>query len=220
MNTLKNQPISERPREKLIQSGIDHLTTQELLMILLGSGNKQTPVQTLAQKIEKLFEKQKQVSLHDLLEIKGIGFAKACQIVAAMEIVERVRPSVPDDVLDSVDKVLIHLYELKKAQQEHIVGLYLNARMRLVAKETLSIGAMNQALITPKEVFGMIKQQPIMYLILAHNHPSGDTKPSDDDLAFTKRMKEAGELLGVKLLDHIIIGRTEHYSFKNKGLLQ
>lgn len=216
---LKSQPLSDQPREKLLQYGVEYVSTQELLMILLGSGNKQTPVQTLAQKIEKLFQEKKVVTLQDLQRIKGIGTAKACQIAAAMEIAERVRPPVTEETLDSVEKVLLHVYELKNATREHVVGLYLNARMRLIAKETLSIGAVNQALISPREVFGVIKQLPVMFFILVHNHPSGDIRPSADDIEFTQRMQRASKLLGIKMLDHIIVAKADQYSFKQSGLL-
>lgn len=219
MNSIKSQPLSDRPREKLEKYGVEGLTTIELLTLILGSGSRQVPVHVLAKKIEKQFQDSKVVTVQDLLEIKGIGLAKASQILASFELVERLRPRVPEEVLDSVDKVMVHLYDMKLHEREHIVGLYLNARMKLIHKEVLGVGAMNQVIVTPKEIFGVIKSLPVIYLILAHNHPSGVVTPSTDDEGFTKRIVEAGELLGVKLLDHIIIGKSGHFSFKQAGKL-
>lgn len=219
MTPLKALLQPDRPREKIEKWGVDALSTTELLMVILGSGSKQLPVHKLAQKIEKQFEKYKEVSLSDLLEIKGIGLAKACQIVASLELVERLRPRLPEEVLNSVDKVLNHLYELKISPREQIVCLYLNARLKLVHKEMISMGALNQALITPKEIFSIIKQLPITHIVLAHNHPTGDPTPSADDKEFTKRMNEAAQLLGITLLDHLIVAKQSHYSFKQSGQL-
>lgn len=219
MTSLKSHPIHERPREKLLLRGAQELTTHELFMILLGSGNKNISVQHLAQKVTKLFENTKQVQLNDLTQIKGIGLAKATLLLASLELTERLKPRHPEEVLNSVDKVLVHLFDLKSAMREQVVGLYLNARMKLIHKEILSIGSNNQSLITPKEVFGVIKQLPVSYFILAHNHPSGDTTPSTDDILFTKRLAEGGKILGIELLDHLIIGKETQYSFKQAGKL-
>jgi DNA repair protein RadC len=219
MQSIKSLPLSERPREKMLQFGSERLETTELLSLLLGSGSSEVPVHKLAKRIQNLYEKKKKVEITDFLDVKGIGPAKACQIVAAMELSERLRPSLPDEIMNSVDKFVLHLYDLKYSTREQVVGLYLNARMKLVHKEVLSIGTLNQAFITPKEVFGVIKHHPILYFVLAHNHPSGDTSPSKEDLIFTKRLKDAGELLGVTLLDHIILGKNGHYSFKANGQL-
>jgi DNA repair protein RadC len=134
--------------------------------------------------------------------------------------VERLRPSAPDELLNTVERVLVHLYDLRTSSREQIVGLYLNARMKLIHKEILSIGAFNQAVITPKEIFSVIKQLPVMYLVLAHNHPSGDPSPSEEDLAFTKRVAQAADMLGIQLLDHLIVGKTSHYSFKQAGQMK
>ncbi|MEO8582110.1 MAG: DNA repair protein RadC [Patescibacteria group bacterium] len=219
MTSLKSLLQPDRPREKLEKYGVETLSTTELLMLILGSGSKRLPVHKLARKIEKQFEDSKQVTLQDLLCIKGIGLAKACQILASLELVERLQPRIPDEVLNSVDKIVVHLYDLKAAPREKIVGLYLNARMKLIHKEVLSVGSLNQALIAPKEVFSVIKHMPIAHFVLAHNHPSGEASPSLEDLQFTARMAKSGELLGVNLLDHIIITKTDHYSFKRHGKL-
>lgn len=216
---ISQLPFSQRPREKMLNQGIDFLTTEELLTIILGSGTQHISVTTLAKKIKHMYECKQSVSVNNLMEIKGVGLAKACQIVAALELVERLRPRIPEVILDNAQKVLLHVHELRSAEREHIIALYLNARNTLMHKEVLSIGAINQASITPREVFSVIKQHPCLSVILVHNHPTDEVTPSQDDLLFTKRIQQAGDILCVKLIDHIIIGKTRHYSMKAHNML-
>ncbi len=219
MQSVKNTPKSERPRERLAQFGAESLSTTELFMILLGSGSKQTPVTQLAKKIDKLFHSQPKVGLTDLTNIPGVGLAKASQILASLELVERLRPRDSESALDSLDKVLSHLDFLRFTEKETIVGLYLNARMKLIHRETLAIGGLNQSILTPREVFRPIKTHPILYLIIAHNHPSGDPTPSSDDKKFTDTIQQAGNILGVELLDHVILAKQKQFSFKQSQLI-
>lgn len=219
MTSIKHIPKSQRPREKLQAQGVAGLTTTELLTIILGSGSRFVPVSILARKIEQKFADHKQVTFQDLISVKGIGLAKAAQILAAIELVERVSPRLPEEVLDSLDKVLHLLSELRFASKEQIVGLYLDARMKLISKELLALGSVNQSIITPRDVFAPIKHSPVVFLILAHNHPSGNPQPSSEDIVFTRNMQQAGSMLGVELLDHVIIAKSHHYSFKQSGIL-
>jgi len=130
-----------------------------------------------------------------------------------LEFVERLRPS-GSLIIDELQKVLNLVSELRTTQREHIICLYLNSRLQLLLKETIAIGSVNQSAVTARDVFSVIKQHPISHLIFVHNHPSGDPTPSPEDLTFTKQMVEAGRLLGVSVLDHVIVGGTTHYSFK------
>ncbi len=206
------------PREKITQLGIQALNTEELLHAILGSGNKHQTVQNLAKVITLKIQSQKKLELRDLLKVKGVGQAKACQILAAVELVERIRP-MGFPVLNSLQKVLLQLHELRDLPREQIVCLYLNTRMQLLIKETLAIGSVNQSVIAPRDIFSVIKYHPVSYLILAHNHPSGVASPSSEDIIFTASIQEAGHLLGVELLDHVIIAKEEHYSFREQGKL-
>lgn len=219
MPSLKLMPKSDRPREKLASQGIEFLNTQELLSLILGSGSAQIDVTRLAKQIEKLAETKKTLQLPDLTAIKGIGLAKAAQILAAVELAERLNPRVPDLILNSAEKVLAYLSELRFAEREQLVALYLNARHRLVHKEILAIGGLNQVSVTPRDVLSPIKHLPVLYIILAHNHPSGETNPSTDDIDFTVRIRQACQILGIELLDHLIITRTSQLSLKQTGFM-
>ncbi len=206
------------PREKIQTRGVEQLSTPELLSTILGSGSRDVPVSQLADQIHQQFTFSTKVELADLLKIKGLGIAKSCQILAILELVERLRPS-GYPLMDSLLKVLTQLGEIRYAQQERLICLYLNTRMQLILKETLAIGSANQINIRPSDIFGLIKHHPIHFLILAHNHPSGNPSPSAEDLLFTQRIAKAGQLLGVELLDHIIVGKEAHYSCKEQKII-
>lgn len=200
------------PREKLIQHGVEKLTTPELIALLLGNGIANLPVEQLAEKVSEEL-RNTQVNLTSLLKIRGIGIAKACQLLAMIEFVERLRPR-GFPVIDQLSSVLGLVSELKTAQREHIVCLYLNTRLQLLLKETVAIGSVNQSVITARDVFSVIKYHPVSYIILVHNHPSGNPRPSPEDLQFTHTMVAAGKILGVEVLDHVIVGEAGHYSLK------
>jgi len=202
-----------QPREKIVQSGAANLSTQELLTTILGSGSKKVPVHVLAQKVEAKFPHHQELTLTELRQIKGIGLAKACQILAVFELLERLRP-LGTPILDSIDKVLQQVVELRYSPREQVMCLYLNTRLQLLMKETLAIGAINQAALSPRDIFSAIKFFPITSIILVHNHPSGDASPSPEDLLFTKQVSDAGRLIGIELLDHLIVGQNKHYSYK------
>lgn len=206
------------PREKIFAGGVTGLTTEELLATILCTGQKHIPLATLAARVTAYLRQHKEPKVTELLKIKGVGLAKACQVVAAIELVERFRPR-GFPTLNSLTSVLPHLSELRFFPREHVVCLYLNARMQLILKETLAIGSTSQAVLAPKDIFAVIKYHPVSYLILAHNHPSGTTTPSAEDLRFTTAVVQAGQILGVELLDHIIITPNEHYSLQAAGKL-
>lgn len=215
MAILKVQDESLRPREKIQALGVTQLTTEELLLTILGSGNRKGSLASVVHAITQLLP-SKNITLANLRSIPGVGLAKACQVLAVLEFVDRLRP-LGAPIIDSTEKVLETVSELRSASREMVVGLYLNSRLQLIRKELLAVGSMNEAVIHPRDIFSAVTTQPVQYLILCHNHPSGVVDPSASDIALTKRVLSAGELLGVQLLDHVIVSATSEYSFRSHG---
>lgn len=205
------------PREKIRSIGVTQLSTPELVAVVLGSGTSSHPIGKLAEQVSDQLRESKP-DLESLLSIPGIGMAKACQLLAMIEFVERVRPT-GFPVIDTLHKVTELVGELKTFQREHIVCLYLNTRLQLLLKETVAVGSVNQSAVTAKDIFSVIKYHPVSYIILVHNHPSGDPAPSAEDKIFTQRISEASQILGIEVLDHVIIAERGHYSFKEHHLL-
>jgi len=221
---IKDTPKVDRPREKLAKYGPEFLKDQELLAILLGTGTEGKNVIEIAQQILAKFSKKKLLGLSfdQLKQIKGIGSAKACQILASFELSKRVlkvdatntRPTIqtPKDVIAQVSY-------LKNHKKENFVVLYLNARNELLNKETISIGTLNTSLVHPREVYEPAITGFSSSVVFIHNHPSGDPEPSEEDKKITKQLMEAGKILGIEVLDHIIIANNSYCSFKDKGLI-
>lgn len=211
------------PREKLLEKGPANLRDAELLAILLNTGTKEKNVMELSRYILHKYPTKKLLSLgyDDLAQIKGIGPAKASVLLAAFELTKRA-VDVADNNLPTITRAIdavAQLQELRHVKREYFVALYLNARNQLVHKETISIGTLNASLIHPREIFKPAVEHLAASLIIAHNHPSGDTEPSHDDMMVTKRITESGRLMGIELVDHIIITHSAFYSFQEKGVL-
>lgn len=205
------------PREKLQARGPETLTTEELLSLLLGSGTKDRSVFAIAKTLAQWLP-GKVPTFSELTTINGIGPAKACTLLAAMELVERLRPRLEPHI-SSVHDALSWVQHLRHQTREHLICLYLNARNTVLYQETIAIGQINVVHAIPRDVFFPIRHAPVCRILIAHNHPSDDTKPSMDDIHFTQRLEAAGRLLGIEILDHLIVGNTSHASFKELGLL-
>jgi DNA repair protein RadC len=221
MSKIKDLAMHQMPREKLMERGVENLKDFELLAILLRTGRKGKTVLEVSREILKKYPIKKLLKLNyqEISKIKGIGSAKACEILASFELTKRAL-EIEDGILpkiNSAKEAVAQLQELRKMKKEHFVALYLNARNELVYKETVSIGILNASLIHPREVFKPAIDKLAVSVIIAHNHPSGDTKPSEDDIEITKRLKQAGEILGVEVLDHIIITEGSFFSLKKEG---
>ncbi|MBU4257238.1 DNA repair protein RadC [Patescibacteria group bacterium] len=206
---IKNLPRHERPREKLIEKGATALKDKELLAILLGTGRAGKNVIEVAAEILVKHKMKKLLALpySEMARIKGIGPAKATSLLAAFELTKRAL-EVEDNNLPTINNAkdaVAQLQELRTAKKEHFVALYLNARNQLIHKETISIGILNASLVHPREVFKPAIEHLAASVILAHNHPGGETEPSRADEKITERLREAGKLLGVDVKDHIII---------------
>jgi len=221
---IKDLSQIDRPREKLAKYGPEFLKDNELLAILLRTGTKGKSALKIADEILSKFSKKKLLGLlfDQLKQIKGIGPAKACQILAAFELSKRVlkvdtsntRPTIqtPKDVIAQVSYLTHH-------KKENFVVLYLNSRNELLNKETISIGTLNANLVHPREVFEPAIVGFSSSVVFVHNHPSGDPEPSEDDLKITKQLTDAGKILGIEVVDHIIISQDKFTSFKEKKLI-
>lgn len=220
---IKDLPRVEKPREKMIEKGTDALKDSELLAILLGSGYTGKNALQLAKKILSKYplKRLKNMPLDNLRKLKGIGYAKACLIRAAFEFSKRAF-MLEEDLLPIVKKpkdVVNQVTEIRKHRKENFVVLYLNARNEVIHKETVSIGTLNASLVHPREIFQPAVAKSAASVILTHNHPSGNTSPSEDDIEITRRMVKAGEIMGIEVLDHVIVSERGYRSLKEEGLM-
>ena len=209
MSKIKDLPKHEQPREKLIEKGVENLRDNELMAILLRTGIEGKNVLKVSEEILRKFPKKKLLALdfERLSKIKGIGEGKACLLLSAFELTKRAL-DVEDNNLPAINNVkdaVAQLQELRTAKKEHFVVLYLNARNQLIHKETISVGTLNASLVHPREVFYPAIEYLAASIIVAHNHPSGNVEASEDDITLTQRLSDAGKLLGVELVDHVII---------------
>lgn len=210
---ISDLPEEDRPREKLQKNGADALSDLELLSILIGSGTSKSHVTAIAKKIIHVIdEKGIQLAVNDLTKVNGIGMAKASTIIAAFEFVRRrIKPEglkikKPVDVLQ-----LIQHYADRP--QEHFIAISVNGANEVMNIRVVTIGLVNQSQVHPREIFADIITDRASAVIIAHNHPSGNLAPSKNDISVTDRIKAAGQILGINLLDHIIFGKKGYYSF-------
>lgn len=194
------------PREKLKKFGVEHLTDLELLRILIGSGNKQASAEQIAKRLLALLrEHGDAISYQDILTIQGMGPAKTCEIIALFELGRRYLIPAERPVISSPDEAYKQLDYLKSKKQECFAVLTLDGANRLIDNLVVFQGTLNQSLIHPREIFAKAIEDRAASIILAHNHPSGNPEPSEEDKRVTKKLKEAGNLLGIDVLDHLII---------------
>lgn len=219
MKKLRDLPRNDRPRERLLRSGPGSLSDVELLAVLLGSGIKGRDVFAVAQLILKAVDAEgTAIDVQKLVEIAGVGPAKAALVAAALEFARRrirpegVRISKPSDVLP----VVAHYADRK---QEHFLCIALNGANEVIACRLVSVGLANSTLVHPREVFADAIADRAVSVILAHNHPGGDLVPSPEDRKVTRRIREAGKVLGIEVLDHVIFSRKGYHSFREAGEL-
>ncbi len=219
MKRIHDLPACDRPREKLKRKGPQALSDTELLAILIGSGNRKLDVLALSSRLLKSLDGQGATpTLESLCKVDGIGPAKASLVVAAMEFARRrIRPrgmkiAFPPDVYPLIRHV-------SDRRQEHFLCVSLNGANEVIAVRTVSVGLVNRALVHPREVFADPITDRASAIIVAHNHPSGNLSPSQDDFDVTHQLKEAGKTLGIKLLDHLIFNQTTYHSMLEKGQL-
>lgn len=209
----------DRPREKMQRKGVAALSDFELLEVLIGNGTPGADVGTIARQVQKLMRKGTASLNHDaLVAIKGVSTATAGKILASLELAQRhlVRDIEP---LRTQQDILARLSDIRTKQQEYFICLSLDGGQRLIAQRTITIGTLDTVLAHPREVYADAIADRAASIIVAHNHPSGDATPSQKDVALTQQLAAAGQLLGITLRDHIIVTRTEYFSYRQHHLL-
>jgi DNA repair protein RadC len=224
---IKQWPEDERPREKLLKRGASALTDAELLALIIGTGDSSSGRSALDIGRELLqqygdLRTLAHTSISEICRIKGAGPAKAACITAALELANRcgARRFESLERFTSPLQVFEHFhYEFRDCRKEYFLALLLDGKNRILKRVQISEGSLNQSIVHPREVFSQAVRESAAAVILVHNHPTGDPTPSREDLEITRRLKEAGDLLGIKVLDHIIIGDGAYLSFVDRGML-
>lgn len=218
---LKDKPKIEWPREKLEKYGPGKLSNADLLAIILRSGKKGQNVISLASKILNKFGDRElaKAGLEDLKKHPGLGPAKACEIIACFELGRRLLNGKKTQIYLSPKDVWNELREIREHKKEHFMIFYLDTRNQEIKRETISIGSLNASLVHPREVFEPAIRNLAAQIILAHNHPSGDPEPSDNDLEITRTLVKGGKILGIAVVDHIIVTKDKFLSFKGRKLM-
>ncbi|MCT4598217.1 MAG: DNA repair protein RadC [Vallitalea sp.] len=222
---VKDLPSSERPYEKFELFGPNALSDAELLAIIIRSGSKKERSIEIAQRILSI-KKQgirgiNDLTLEDLQKISGIGRVKSIQIKAIAELSKRISKynGVAKVKISSPSSIAsIYMEEMRYLQQEHLKIVFLDTKNKIISDKFLTVGTVNASLINPREVFIQALRHNAVHVILLHNHPSGDPTPSREDISITERIIEAGEIVGIKLLDHLIIGDGNYMSLKEQGI--
>lgn len=223
--TLRDIPQDERPRERMLQQGAQALSNAELLAILLRTGTVAESAVRLAERILRESGSLRSLTdmrLEQLTSIKGVGPAKALQIQAGIELGRRLARAAFEErpvIRSPHDAAGLLMEELRFLNKEHFVCLFLNTKNHVIGQETVSVGSLNATVVHPREVYRSAIQRSSASIICAHNHPSGDPTPSSEDIDLTSRLAEAGRIVGIELLDHLIIGDRKFVSLKEKGLL-
>ena len=223
---MKELPIDDRPREKLINNGAAALTDSELLAILIGSGTQEKSALDIARDLTADNGILKNMALvHDVKELaktKGLGRAKAALIIAALELGRRIasaEPLVRDSITSPEDGVALLMPRLRYESKEHFLVVLLNSKNKVLDVEQISEGSLNSSVVHPREVFAPAVLHHAAAILTAHNHPSGDPTPSKEDKDLTNTLVQAGKYMGIPVLDHIIIGDAKYFSFKEHSYL-
>ncbi len=214
-----SQTTKPDARERLLSLGPDALSNQELMMVLLGCGTEKIPVRKLAGKVlEVLKTCAQETILQNLLSVNGIGPGKACIICAAIELGRRLNSGPGSKIYSPLD-IIPFIQHVTLEKQEHFLCISLNGAHEILSIRTVSVGTLNRCIIHPREVYADTLKERAAAIILAHNHPSGNTDPSDNDIEVTQQLYEVSKIIGIHLLDHIIVCTGEYFSFAENGLV-
>ncbi len=219
MKAIREMHELDRPREKILRRGAESLSDRELIAAIIGRGIQGRDVNHIARDVEKqIISRGSSITCGDLISIDGVGNTKACQIVAGFELARRhlirehVKITAPEDVLPLVDG-------LKGKKQEHFICITLNGANEVIESRTVTVGLLNHSPVHPREVYADAITDRAASVIFIHNHPSGNPEPSGQDISITRQLIEAGSILGITVLDHIIVGKRGHVSLKGRGLI-
>ncbi|MEM1312279.1 MAG: DNA repair protein RadC [Patescibacteria group bacterium] len=219
---IKDLHPSDRPREKLIKLGSKRLTNKELLAIIINIGSKGKNALELAFEIlqdlslPEFFE----IDYENLVKLPGINQAKACQIIAIKELIERNQKTDNSAIQIQESKIAaIYFEDLRQSKKERVMVLYLNVHNEVIWKETITIGTVETTLIHPRDIFEPAVRYLASGIVIAHNHPGGDISPSEADIKTTEQIVQAGKILGIEVLDHLIITKKGYFSFKDEMML-
>lgn len=218
---IKDLNKCERPRERLVKYGINTLSDIDLIALILGSGYKGHDVLALAKAIIRRIplDKLSSAPFEELNNISGIGKTKASQIMACFELGKRLLVNKKTSLILSPRQVWEHMSDICDHKKEYFVAFFLDIRNQIVKRETVSIGTLNTSIVHPREVFEPAIRNFTSQIIVSHNHPSGDVSPSEEDKIVTKRLIEAGKIIGIAVIDHVIVGKSRYLSMKAKGMM-
>lgn len=223
---IRQLPKEEKPREKLLKEGKEKLSSTEILAIIIGSGTGERSALELASEVLALDSEGirflAECKPEELTRIKGIGCAKACEILAAVELGKRIAGAPREEAVrieSSSDIAAIFMERMRYYKKEHFINLMINVKGQIIEEAEVSVGDLCSSTTHPREVFVDAVRRSAGSVVFIHNHPSGDPTPSDTDIATTKRLMEAGEILGIPVLDHIIIGDGCYVSMRAKGMM-
>ena len=225
--TVKFPDLNEIPegrrieiRELTMRHGLSYPSDEELIMLILGSGTKKTPIKELARQVLCIVMASNSDNLvENLLKIDGMGKSKALMIASALELGKRINRN-PQVSMNSPAEIVPYIQNYAMQKQEHFLCISMNGAREIISIRVICTGSNNMAIIRPAEVFSEAIKENASAIVIAHNHPSGNTTPSDSDLKTTIRIQQASELLGISLLDHIIISRSSYFSFLENGILE
>ncbi len=224
--TIKELPKTERPTEKLLNNGAEILSNEELLAVIIRTGSREATAIELGKRVLSLDERGLRFlidsTVEELKKVRGIGNTKAAQILAAVELgkrisysegLDRIRISSPSSIAG------LYMGEMRFLSKEHFRVILLDTKNQIISTEEISIGTLNAAIVHPRDVFKLAIKKNANSIILIHNHPSGDTSPSKEDINVTLRLKEVGDIIGIRVVDYLIIGDNKYLSFKEENII-
>jgi DNA repair protein RadC len=222
-NKVRGLPGVDQPREKLLNSGVGSLADKDILALLLRSGVKNKNVVELAEEILKKYtlEGLSRVELEELLSIGGLGLTRASALMAAFELNRRLEKEKKNmrPKLDTPEKVYGYVSDIHSASREKFIAVFLDIRMRVIKRAHISVGTVSASIVHPRDVFRPAIENNASNIILVHNHPSGDEMPSEEDITITRNLIEAGRIMGINIVDHMIVTENNYYSFKENSLI-